>query len=434
MNGLIISATGSGTGKTTLTLGLLRAYHRAGVGVRSFKAGPDYIDPGFHLVASGLPSANLDSWAMPEGVMARIIAGAEGADLVIAEGAMGLFDGVAQTGATARGSAADLSVLTGWPVVLVIDAGGQAQSVGAVALGFARLRPEVKIAGAVVNRVASPRHEMMVREGLAEAGIACLGCLPRLKDLEMPSRHLGLVQASERPELDAQIEAMADLVAGHLDLAALRAQAAPTRALAGAAAPLTPPGQRIAIARDQAFSFLYPHLLDGWRQAGAEIGFFSPLEDQSPDPTADCVWLPGGYPELHAGRLAGKASFLKGLRDFAQTRPVHGECGGYMVLGQGLVDKDGTRHAMAGLLGLETSYAKRKMHLGYRHARLLAPIPGQAEGMALRGHEFHFSSILSQPDAPLASVTDAAGLSVVETGSRRGYVTGTFFHLIAEDI
>ncbi|WP_406720798.1 cobyrinate a,c-diamide synthase [Thioclava litoralis] len=431
-DGLIVSATGSGTGKTTLTLGLLRAFRRAGVVVRPFKAGPDYIDPGFHHAASGMASANLDSWAMPAGLMGQIIATAQGADLVIAEGAMGLFDGVAAIGATARGTAADLSALTGWPVVLVIDASGQAQSVGAVALGFARLRADVRVAGVVVNRVASPRHEAMVREGLAAAAVPCLGCLPRVRGLEMPSRHLGLVQASERSELETQIDAMADLVTAHLDLAQIRELAAPTQCPAGDGRPVPPPGQRIALAQDQAFSFLYPHLVTGWRAAGAEIMPFSPLADEAPDPSADCVWLPGGYPELHAGRLAANGRFLAGLTALAGTRPVHGECGGYMVLGQGLVDKDGHRHQMAGLLGLETSYAARKMHLGYRLATLAAPIPGLAAGQKLRGHEFHFSTILAQPDLPLAEVVDAAGASVVETGSRRGYVSGTFFHLISE--
>ncbi|MEO1689449.1 MAG: cobyrinic acid a,c-diamide synthase, partial [Pseudomonadota bacterium] len=192
-----------------------------------------------------------------------------------------------------------------------------------------------------------------------------------------------------------------------------------------------PPAQRIALARDEAFSFTYPHLLQGWRAAGAEILPFSPLADEAPAADADLVWLPGGYPELHAGRLAAASTFLAGLRAHAETRPIHGECGGYMVLGEGLVDKQGERHAMAGLLGLVTSYEKRKLHLGYRRAALQAPMPGQAAGAVLRGHEFHYSTVLSQPDAPLGQVFDADGAPAAETGSRRGQVSGTFFHLIA---
>jgi cobyrinic acid a,c-diamide synthase len=193
-----------------------------------------------------------------------------------------------------------------------------------------------------------------------------------------------------------------------------------------------PPAQRIALAQDAAFSFTYPHLLAGWRAAGAQVIPFSPLADEAPDADADLVWLPGGYPELHAGKLAAATTFRNALQNHAKTRPIHGECGGYMALGAGLIDKDGVRHEMAGLLGLVTSYEKRKMHLGYRRAELLAPMAGHGAGVALRGHEFHYSTIVEQPDAPLARVTDADGAEVPETGSRKGHVTGTFFHLIAE--
>jgi cobyrinic acid a,c-diamide synthase len=202
--------------------------------------------------------------------------------------------------------------------------------------------------------------------------------------------------------------------------------------LTGDTAAITPPGQRIALARDGAFSFVYPHQLDGWRRAGAEILPFSPLNDEAPDDSADICWLPGGYPELHAGELAAATRFRSGLKAFADTRPVHGECGGYMAMGTALIDKEGTRHEMAGLLGLVTSYEKRKMHLGYRLATLQTAMPGHAARARLRGHEFHYSTILEQPDAPLADVVDAGGAAVPETGSRRGHATGTFFHLIAE--
>ena len=256
--------------------------------------------------------------------------------------------------------------------------------------------------------------------------------LPRRGDLALPERHLGLIQAVEHPDLDAAIASYATFLREHVDLAAIRG--------AAAAAPMRPPGhvpnppaQRIALARDAAFSFTYPHLLEGWRRAGAQVLPFSPLADEAPDPTADLVWLPGGYPELHAGKLAAATGFMAGVRKHAETRPVHGECGGYMALGAALIDKDGTRHAMTGLLGLVTSYEKRKFHLGYRRATLEVPMPGFAKGAALRGHEFHYSTILEQPDAPLAVVTDADGNAVVETGSHRGKVSGTFFHLIAED-
>lgn len=430
--GLIISAPASGTGKTTLMLGLLGAFRARGGAVQPFKSGPDYIDPAFHRAASGRFSVNLDTWAMGENRIAGLIGAADGAGLVLAEGSMGLFDGVAKAGEAGTGASADLSALTGWPVVLVLDVSGQAQSAAAVALGFSRMRPDVKVAGVVLNRVASPRHEALVRVGMEAAGIRVFGALPRRPTITVPERHLGLVQAEETPELDGIIADAAEFVAAHVDLDALRAAAGITRLAPSGSVGVVPPGQRIALARDAAFSFVYPHLLDGWRAAGAEILPFSPLADEAPDESADCCWLPGGYPELHGGRLAAAARFRQGLRRFSETRPVHGECGGYMAMGAAIIDRDGVRHEMAGLLGLVTSYEKRKMHLGYRLAELSAPLPGHGSGARLRGHEFHYSTILDQPDMALARVVDANGDAVPETGSRRGHATGTFFHLIAE--
>jgi cobyrinic acid a,c-diamide synthase len=263
-------------------------------------------------------------------------------------------------------------------------------------------------------------------------GIPVLGALPRRGDLTLPERHLGLVQAVEHPDLDRAIAEFAAFLRAHVDLDAIRRAASASGAAPQGDGRLpAPPAQRIAMARDAAFSFVYPHLIEGWRRAGAEILPFSPLADEAPVADADLVWLPGGYPELHAGTISAAATFLSGLRHHALTRPVHGECGGYMVLGQGLIDKSGERHRMAGLLGLVTSHAHRKMHLGYRHAELLVPVSGLAAGTRLRGHEFHYSTILEQSDAPLALVTDADGAAVIETGSHRGHVTGSYFHLIA---
>ncbi len=429
--GLMISAPSSGTGKTTVMLGLLRALSDDGLRVQPFKSGPDYIDPAFHRAASGLASYNIDSWAMDEALMDAIAAQATGADMILAEGSMGLYDGVATRGAQGFGSSAELADRMGWPVVLVVDVSGQAQSAAAVALGFQRYNPDLPFAGVILNRVASPRHERLIRLGMEAVGLKVLGALPRRGDLALPERHLGLVQAVEHPDLDAAIAGYAAFLRAHVDLDALKVAAGAGHTPRAGALP-KPPAQRIALAQDAAFSFTYPHLLQGWREAGAQVIPFSPLADEAPDPEADLVWLPGGYPELHAGRLAAATTFRNALHMHAKTRPIHGECGGYMALGAGLIDKDGVRHEMAGLLGLVTSYEKRKMHLGYRRAELLAPMPGQGAGAALRGHEFHYSTILDQPDAPLARVTDADGVEVPETGSHKGHVTGTFFHLIAE--
>jgi cobyrinic acid a,c-diamide synthase len=435
-NGLIIAAPASGTGKTMLTLGLLAALRARGIVVQPFKSGPDYIDPAFHTAAAGRVSINLDTWAMGKDQLLGLTHAATGADLIITEGSMGLFDGVAKAGASGTGASADLAILMGWPVVLVLDVGGQAQSAAAVALGFAAMRPELRLAGAVLNKIASPRHEALVRDGMAQAGITVFGALPRNPAITLPERHLGLVQAQELPELTEILTRAGRFITDHIDLDALIA------ASAGARKPtklqtIAPPAQRIALAQDAAFSFVYPHLLDGWRRAGAEILPFSPLADQSPDPSADMCWLPGGYPELHAGGLAGKQNFRSGTRAFALSKPVHGECGGYMAMGAGLVDKSGQRHEMLGLLRLETSFQVRKMHLGYRRAILVEPLPNMTAGSTLNGHEFHYATITNQPDAPLAHVTDANGTTVAETGSIRlqpegGRSTGTFFHLIAE--
>ena len=434
--GFLISAPASGTGKTTVTLGLIAAFRAAGLEVQPFKCGPDYIDPAFHAAAAGRPSVNLDSWAMGADRLIGLTRAATGADIVIAEGAMGLFDGVARSGESGTGASADVAGLMGWPVIAVLDVSGQAQTAAAVAAGLASFRPGLRLAGVILNKVGSPRHEALVRAAMETAGLKVLGALPRKAAVALPERHLGLVQAEELPRLHTILAEAAAFVAKHCALDAIRAVAQAGLAYHAPVAPVPTPGGRIALARDAAFSFVYPHLLEDWRAQGATILPFSPLADEAPDASADCCWLPGGYPELHAARLAVADRFRTGLTDFAKTRPVHGECGGYMALGAGLVAADGTRHRMVGLLGLETSFAKRRMHLGYRLAYPLHPLPGALAMAQLRGHEFHYATILDQPDTPLAAVKDANGDPVPETGSCRqtsggGLVSGTFFHLIS---
>jgi cobyrinic acid a,c-diamide synthase len=259
--------------------------------------------------------------------------------------------------------------------------------------------------------------------------------VPRDATLAIPERHLGLVQAGEHADLAVRLDRLADMAERHLDLDGILAMAAPL-ALAGTVKmpALPPPGQRVALARDRAFSFVYPHVVDGWRRSGAEIVAFSPLADEPPPPNCDSCWLPGGYPELHAGVLAAAMRFRDGLARFAATRPVHGECGGYMVLGEGLEDAGGARHAMTGLLGHATSFAARKLHLGYREARLLATGPLGPAGGAIRGHEFHYASLVAPgQDKPLVDLIDGQGHPLGTSGGRRGHVTGTFFHAIARE-
>ena len=428
--GLLIAAPASASGKTTVTLGLLRHLANRGVAVAPVKVGPDYIDPAFHAVASRRPCLNLDGWAMRPTTLAALAGqSARGAALIVGEGVMGLFDGAAD----GTGSTADLAVRTGWPVILVADAGGQAASAAATVFGFARFRPEVPVAGVVFNRIGGPRHAQILRTACAPLGIPVLGCLPKHPGLALPDRHLGLVQAGEHPDLERFTEEAATLVAEHIDVSALIALAAATRLPdPGPAQPLPPLGQRIAVARDLAFAFAYPAVLDGWARAGAAVTPFSPLADEPPPADADAVYLPGGYPELHAGRLAGNGRFLDGLRTAAAAgATVYGECGGYMVLGQGLVDGDGRRHAMAGLLPVETSFAARRLHIGYRRAVLAADTPLGRAGTAFRGHEFHFASILAgDGERPLFRAADASGSDLGTAGGRQGGVIGSFLHLI----
>jgi len=431
--GLIIAAPHSGAGKTTVTLALLAALKRRGIAVRAAKAGPDYIDPAFHAAVTSTPSVNLDSWAMPPALLDSLAAqAADGAELLVIEGVMGLFDGASRAPGRS-GATADLAAHFRLPVVLVLDVSRQAQSAAALLRGFAAHDPAVRIAGVILNRLGSERHQTLVANAIAALGIPVFGAIPRQMALALPERHLGLVQAVEHGDLPALITRLADTAEQHLDLAAVVASAAPLAAgTAGQRPALPPPGQRVALAQDCAFSFVYPHLLDAWRRAGAEIIPFAPLADEPPPERADSCWLPGGYPELHAEVLAAAQTFSSGLERFAQTRPVHGECGGYMVLGESLEDAAGRRHAMTGLLGHSTSFAQRKLHLGYRSARLLADGALGRKGAIVRGHEFHYATLSSGgADEPFAQVADSEGRILAEAGGRRGRVTGTFFHAIA---
>jgi cobyrinic acid a,c-diamide synthase len=430
--GLIVAAPRSGSGKTLVTLGALAALVRRGIGVRAAKSGPDYIDPAFHAAAVQADCINLDSWAMPASLLDALMQTAsEGAEFMLIEGAMGLFDGLDGTPGRC-GSAADLARRYRLPVVLVIDVSGQSQTAAAVVRGLATHDPAVEIGAVVLNRVGSERHRQAVVDALAPLGIPVIGAIPRDPALSLPERHLGLVQASEHADLAGRLERVTEIVARNLNLDALLARARPLGCGGDTSPWFPPPGQRIALAFDQAFSFVYAHLLEGWRRMGAEIVRFSPLADEPPPSDCDCCWLPGGYPELHAGALAAARRFHDGLARFAATRPVHGECGGYMVLGEGLEDADRNAHAMVGLLGHATSFAKRQLHLGYRQALLLADSPIGSINHKLRGHEFHYSTLLKTgPDEPLVRLSDGQNRPLGDAGSRRGLVTGTFFHAIA---
>jgi cobyrinic acid a,c-diamide synthase len=355
---------------------------------------------------------------------------ARNADYILIESAMGLFDGVeAEPGRS--GAAADLASLYRLPVLLVLDVVGQLQSAAAVARGFIGHDPNVQIGGIVLNCVGSDRHRDRIAQALASLGVPVVGSLPRDPSIALPARHLGLVQAREHDSLTALLERLAAMAERHLDLDAILAMSTPLAA-ASRALSMRPPGQRIALAHDAAFSFVYSHMLNDWRAAGADIVPFSPLADESPPQDCDACWLPGGYPELYAAQLANANRFRTGVVHFATTRPVYGECGGYMVLGKTLEDASSMQHRMLGLLGHATSFAKPKLHLGYRQATLLADCALGPADMVVRGHEFHYATTIDPgEDAPLCLLYDASGTLLGRGGGRRDKVSGSFIHVIA---
>ncbi len=433
--GLLIAATSSHCGKTLVTTGLIAALRRRGLSIAAAKCGPDYIDPKFLQAASGRTAVNLDPWAMGNArLQALTESQAAGADMLIVEGVMGLYDG----GTGGAGSTASLAKALGLPVLLIVDGQGTAQTAAAVADGLARQADGFEIIGAIVNRCGSERHAALLREGFERVDVPLLGTVARSSEISVPSRHLGLVQAAEHGGLDGLVEQAAALVETGIDLDRLTALAAPLGRSASSApcpaaelqaAPLAPPGQTIAVAQDIAFAFAYPHMLQGWHAAGAAISTFSPLADEAPDRQADCIFLPGGYPELHAGQLAAAATFRAGMLAASERgAALYGECGGYMALGDAIIDADGENHAMLGLLPLTTSFAKRKLHLGYRN---LAPMAGALWQMPLRAHEFHYATIISEGDADrLFGASSADGEAIGAIGLRRGRVMGSFAHVI----
>src|SRR5688500_6088484 len=368
---LILAAPSSGCGKTLITLALLRAFKNSGLRVVSAKVGPDYIDPRFHEVATGRPCVNLDAWGMRRALIdALLVAQQDDADLIIIEGVMGLFDGPEK----GKGSTADLARALGIPIVFVVDASHQSQSVAALVHGFATFRKGVRISGVILNKVTSERHGRMLAASLPKELL--IGSVPRQTGLEIPSRHLGLKQAQELTDLETLIARAAELAASSIDLEKLKSLAQPLAVAPKLPQFLSPLVQRIAVARDEAFGFAYEHILAGWRAMGAELRFFSPLADKPPSPDADAVFMPGGYPELHAAKLSLNSNFLDGLgQAAARGALIYGECGGFMVLGRYIADARGKAHPMAALLPHATSFAERKLTLGYRRLKHKGALP-----------------------------------------------------------
>ena len=423
-NGLVIAAPRSGSGKTLVTLGLLAALRRRGLDVAPAKTGPDYIDAAILTRVAGTPAINLDPWAMAEGSL-RSRASRHGVahDLLLIEGVMGLFDGAVD----GRGSTAELAAALKLPVILVVDADKQGQSIAAVVQGFARFRRDVEIAGVILNRVSTTRHERLLVDALAPIGIPVLGALPRRDSLVVPERHLGLVLPAEIATFDATVAAAAEAVETYLDLNRLLALSVPLAASDDSPRTAVPPlGQNISIASDDAFCFLYQHLVADWQAAGVSISLFSPLADESPKMNSDAVFLPGGYPELHSGRLAAADRFRDGMRAARDHGAlIYGECGGYMVLGEELIDASGVPHRMTGLLPVRTDISRPKRTLGYRRLNHHSPLPWPRD---LLGHEFHYSA--GGSGDPLFTATDAAGTSLPPMGAVVGRTMGSYAHVI----
>ncbi len=435
--GIVIAAPSSGSGKTLVSLGLMAAVKRKGVRVAAAKVGPDYIDPAFHRAALGRFGTTLDGWAMGDALLAsRVARASEDADLVICEGVMGLLDGADVPAGDRDGSTGQIAKTTGWPVILVVDGGRMAGSAAAVVCGFAHVRDDVQVAGVIFNRVGTERHKAMILRSMQHycPTVAVLGFLPYSAALVVPSRHLGLVQAAEHPDLQAFIDAAAGLIEQHVDLDLVMALAQAGRVESTGAVALRPLGQRIALAQDVAFAFAYNDIVLDWRKRGAEIVPFSPLADQAPASDCDAVYLPGGYPELSAGLLAGNSRFKSGLKQAAERgATLFGECGGYMVMGQTMIDEKGIAHEMAGVLPVVTSMENPKRHLGYRRATLVAGTSLGEAGTVFKGHEYHYAVEISRQGPELFQTSAADGLSLCSAGCLLGGAMGSFVHLISAE-
>ncbi len=441
---LVIAGAHSGAGKTTLTAGLIAALRRRGLVVQPFKAGPDYIDPGYHTLAAGRPCRNLDTWMLPaEAVAASFARGCRGADLAVVEGVMGLFDGFGYDDET--GSTAHLARLLAAPVVLVLNIRSLARSAAALAQGYARFDPALPLAGFILNNAAGASHGAGVARVVAGAtGLPCFGWLPRDERLNIPERHLGLVPTAEPGRWEAFIAAAADHVAHYLDLDALLTAARtslprpPLLAGKGAEADRTSSSRRdkrvrcrIAVARDEAFNFYYEDNLELLVEAGAELAFFSPLADPALPAGTAGLYIGGGFPEVYAGRLAENAGLRRALAAaIADGLPTYAECGGLMYLTGSITDLDGRAHPMVGALP-GRSVMTGRLTLGYREvvtacATWLAPA-----GVALRGHEFHYSDWIERPaDLPAAyRIATAAGQPERREGYASGNLLASYIHL-----
>jgi cobyrinic acid a,c-diamide synthase len=397
MTGFLIAGTSSGVGKTTVTLAITAALRRRGLIVQPFKGGPDFLDSGHHTRIAGRVSRNLDTWMLSHESNRDVLRQAShGADVLIVEGMMGLFDG--KSGADETGSSAEIAKLLKLPVVLVVDAGKSARSIAAVVLGFETFDPELPLAGVILNRVAGERHFKMLEAAiLTRCSMPILGWLPPEPSVSIPERHLGLHTAAEQltSELEQQIDALAKLAENHLAIDRLLALPCGLELNAATAAySVTKPRVRIGVARDAAFTFYYEDNFDLLREEGAEIVPFSPLHDSDLPPALDALYLGGGYPELHAAALSGNTSMLDSVRTFAASqRPIYAECGGMMYLADSLTTKEGQTFNLAGLLPIQVEMTTRLVRFGYVTVEFTRDCLLGPAGTVIRGHSFHYSNI-----------------------------------------
>jgi len=452
---LVIAGTSSGVGKTTAAVGLMAALRRRGLKVQPFKVGPDYIDPSHHTAATGTPSRNLDSWMVPKDALVELFSRAcRGADLAVIEGVMGLFDGF--SGRDETGSTAEIAKLLDAPVLLVMDVGRMARSAAAMAWGYSRFDPELRVAGFLLNRVGGEKHHGMVREAIEGSGSGrVFGYMPRDPGLDLPERHLGLVPTPEQPIPEDYFEKLAALIEAHVDVDGLLAAAGGgvgERGSGRQAEPFTPsplhplmpsnpsshsslfPPQpvahraMIAVARDEAFNFYYQDNLDLLEAHGAELVYFSPLRDAAIPAGAGALYLGGGFPEMHAAVLTRNGSMLESIRRaVGEGLPVYGECGGLMYLSEGIVGEEGRRYPMVGAVPGWCSMEKKRLHLGYVEVRSAVDTPLGPAGFIARGHEFHYSLWDGlDPARGAYRVLNQGGRG---EGFARGNILATFVHV-----
>jgi cobyrinic acid a,c-diamide synthase len=402
MKGFLIAGTASGVGKTTVTLAITAALRRRGYTVQPFKGGPDFLDTGHHTRIAGRTARNVDTWMLSAEANRDVIRHAShGADVLLVEGMMGLFDG--KGGAGESGSSAEIAKLLKLPVVLVLDAGKTARSIAAMVLGFELFDPELPLAGVILNRVAGDRHFRMLESSIKSAcKTPVLGWLPREPTIAIPERHLGLQTAEEGETgegLDRLIDTLSDLANKHLDIPLLTDLECGLEMKLEALPVLRQTREqiRIGIARDQAFSFYYEDNLDLLQERGAALVPFSPIHDECLPPDLDALYLAGGYPELHAVQVSENVAMLSAIREFvASGRPVYAECGGMIFLSQQLTMRDGTIYPMAGVLPFEIEITGRLAGFGYVNVELTNDCLLGKAGTKLRGHSFHYSRISNE--------------------------------------